>query len=173
MQVIKALWRANSNHHLKWWLVTLDLYPDYYISESISDSIIQDVKTKDVIFSKDGKIGCVAMVTEQDNVIISSGLERLRLKPSAIEKGLTQEYLFIALSTPEVGQYAAKRRTVIASTIPHLRIDRMREIEIPLEDDTCIKKITKMVSEAFDLRNERKQIIKELDKKIDEYFKFE
>lgn len=148
----------------------LDLYPDYYISPATSDRISQDIKAGDVIFTKDGKIGCVAMITEHDNVIISSGLERLRLKKKAIDKGLTQEYLFVALAVPEVGQFGARRRTVIASTIPHLRVDRMKEIEIPIEDKTHIDGITELVKEAFRLRDMRKMIIKELDKKIDGYF---
>lgn len=69
----------------------------------------------------------------------------------------------MALSIPEVGRYAAIRRTVIASTIPHLREDRLKEIEIPIEDKENIDKITKLVEEAFKLRVQRKKLIKEQD----------
>lgn len=147
----------------------LDLYPDYYIAEEVYQDVKQDIKPSDVVFTKDGKVGCVAMITEADNVIISSGLERLRLNPEGKKIGLTQEYLFMALSIPEVGRYAAIRRTVIASTIPHLREDRLKEIEIPIEDKKNIDKITKLVEEAFKLRVQRKKLIKEQDAVFQSY----
>jgi len=141
----------------------LDLYPDYYVAEEVYQDITQGLQPSDVVFTKDGKVGCVAMITEADNVIISSGLERLRLNAEGKKLGLTQEYLFLALSIPEVGRYAAIRRTVIASTIPHLREDRLKEIEIPIEEKTYINKITSLVEEAFKLRIKRKKLIKEQD----------
>ena len=147
----------------------LDLYPDYYIAEEVYQEIKQDIKSSDVVFTKDGKVGCVAMITEADNVIISSGLERLRLNPEGKKLGLTQEYIFMALSIPEVGRYSAIRRTVIASTIPHLREDRLKEIEIPIEDKGNINKITKLVEEAFKLRVQRKKLIKEQDVAFQSY----
>ncbi|MBQ3644304.1 MAG: restriction endonuclease subunit S [Candidatus Riflebacteria bacterium] len=147
----------------------LDLYPDYYVDEEVYQDIKQDIKPTDVVFTKDGKIGCVAMITEADNVIISSGLERLRLNAKGKKLGLTQEYLFLALSIPEVGRYAAIRRTVIASTIPHLREERLKEIEIPIEDKTHIEKISKLVEDAFNLRIQRKKLIQEQDVKFQTY----
>jgi len=141
----------------------LDIYPDYYVSEEVYSEIKQDIKTNDVVFTKDGKIGCVAIITNADEVIISSGLERLRLNKEGIKRGLTQEYLFMALSIPEVGRYAAVRRTVIASTIPHLREERLKEIEVPVENQETIDKITSLVRKAFSLRAERKKLIKEQD----------
>ena len=112
----------------------------------------------DVIFTKDGKIACVGMITSADNVILSSGIERLRLTPKSQEEGLTQEYLFTALSIPEIGKYAAVRRTVVASTIPHLRVERLKDIEIPLMDQEVIDRITQLVKKAFCLKSKRKQI---------------
>ncbi len=148
----------------------VDLYPDYYIPKAALADIEQDVKPKDVIITKDGKVGCVGMITEEDNVILSSGIEILRLKEKAKKLGFTPEYLFIALSTKEIGYYAAIRRTVVASTIPHLREDRLKDIEIPIEDPDNVAKITKLVDEAFKLKAKRKRIIRESDKLLDDYF---
>lgn len=147
-----------------------DLYPDYYVEESISEEIQQDVRPGDVIFTKDGKVGCVGMITEADDLILSSGIERLRLKPSAVAEGYTQEYLFTALSIPEVGLFAAKRRTVIASTIPHLRVERMKDIEIPVMDQTIIESITVLIKDAFALKSKRKDLIRESDMILERYF---
>ena len=148
----------------------VDIYPDYYIPPYAAEGIRQDVTAGDVIFTKDGKIACVGMITSADNVILSSGIERLRLTPKSQEEGLTQEYLFTALSIPEIGKYAAVRRTVVASTIPHLRVERLKDIEIPLMDQEVIDRITQLVKKAFCLKSKRKQILKEADNILDTYF---
>lgn len=148
----------------------VDIYPDYYIPPYAIDGVKQDVVAGDVIFTKDGKIACVGMITDSDNVILSSGIERLRLTPKARKEGFTQEYLFTALSIPEIGRYAAVRRTVIASTIPHLRVERLKDIEIPLMGSEIIEKITRLVKEAFSLKSKRKKILKKTDKILDAYF---
>ena len=148
----------------------VDLYPDYYIPSDALVGIVQDVKAGDVIFTKDGKIACTAMIVESDKVILSSGLERIRLNSNGEKKGLTQEYLFTALNTPEIGRYAAIRRTVVASTIPHLRVERLKDIEIPIESDDHMKKITELVREAFRLKSRRKEILKNSENVLDNYF---
>lgn len=148
----------------------VDLYPDYYVDESVADTVVQDIQPGDVIFTKDGKVGCVGMLTESDDVILSSGIERLRLKEDAKKMGLTQEYLFVALSIPEVGLYAARRRTVVASTIPHLRVERLKDIEIPIIDKPTIDTITMLVKEAFRLKARRKSIIKDSDQMLEKCF---
>lgn len=147
-----------------------DLYPDYYIPKEVIKDIIQDVKPGDVIFTKDGKIGCAAMIVAADRLLLSSGIERLRLNEEGLHRGFTQEYLFTALNTLEVGRYAAVRRTVIASTIPHLRVERLKDIEIPIEDEVHIKTITNLVKKAFELKSKRKEILKASENILDSYF---
>lgn len=145
----------------------VDLYPDFYISASDPINIKQDIRAGDVIFTKDGKIGCVGMITKEDNVILSSGIERLRLNKFAVEQGITSEYLFVALSIPEIGKYGAIRRTVIASTIPHLRVERLKEIEVPILEKETIKSITILIKRAFELKANRKSILKKSEQQID------
>lgn len=148
----------------------VDLYPDYYISDNDLVDIKQNVKVNDVIFTKDGKIGCVGLITDADNVVLSSGIEILRVNYLAKDKGITPEYLFIALSIPEIGRYAAIRRTVVASTIPHLREERLKDIEIPIIDTKIMKEITKLVKEAFMLKKQRKELLKENEQIFEKYF---
>lgn len=148
-----------------------DQFPDFFIPESVFEELQQDVKEGDVLFTKDGKIGMTAMITAFDKLIIASGLIRLRIKPDAFKKyGITQEYLFTVLSLKETGFYPAKRRTVVASTIPHLREDRLKDIEIPILPKDKIDLITKKVKEAFLLKDEKKKLVKKALKDIDEYF---
>ena len=147
-----------------------DQFPDFYIPEEIYKELGQDLKAGDVLFTKDGKIGMSGIITKSDRVIISSGIARLRLKAEAKKFNLTPEYLFILLSLKETGLYSAIRRTVIASTIPHLREERLKEFEIPVLDKTSIEEITKLVKEAFELKDEKKKLIKEVREEIDNYF---
>jgi type I restriction enzyme S subunit len=148
----------------------VDQFPDFYIPREIYEELNQDIQAGDVLFTKDGKIGMTAMITESDKVIIASGLSRLRLKKEAKEYNLTPEYLFLVLSLKETGLYPALRRTVTASTIPHLREERLKEIEIPILDKNSINEITKHVKEAFKLKDEKKKLIQEVREEIDKYF---
>lgn len=148
----------------------VDLYPDYYISENNLVGIDQNVRANDVVFTKDGKIGSVGLITEVDNVVLSSGISILRVKDSAKKEGITPEYLFTALSIPEIGRYAAIRRTVVASTIPHLREERLKDIEIPMIDLGLMEKITELIKEAFALKSQRKIFLKKNEQVFEKYF---
>lgn len=72
---------------------SVDLYPDFYVSEDIYNSINQQLHPKDIIFTKDGKIGAVGMIMENDNCILSSGIQILRINDYARSLNITQEYL--------------------------------------------------------------------------------
>lgn len=148
----------------------VDQFPDFYIPKEIYEKLNQDIRAGDVLFTKDGKIGMTAMITEFDKIIIASGLSRLRLNNEAKKYNLSPEYLFLVLSLKETGVYPALRRTVTASTIPHLREERIKEIEIPILDKNSIDEITKLIKEAFDLKNKKKKLLQEVTKEIDGYF---
>lgn len=148
----------------------VDQFPDFYIPEEIYQELEQDIKAGEVLFTKDGKIGMSAMITKNDKCIISSGISRLRLKSEAKKYNLTPEYLFLVLSLKETGLYSAMRRTVTASTIPHLREERLKEFKIPILDKNLIEAITKLVKQAFKLKDEKKKLIKEVREEIDNYF---
>lgn len=147
-----------------------DLYPDNYVSPVIGNEFLGLTKPGDILFTKDGKIASVGMVENVDRIIPSSGIEILRLKPSAVESGFTPEYLFISLACPEVGELGAKKRTVYASTIPHLRPENLSKIVIPQMPQPYIEEITNLVAKAFSLKSMRKNILKQSENIIDDYF---
>jgi len=148
----------------------VDQFPDFYIPEEIHQELKQDIKAGDVLFNNDGKIGLVAILTPQDKVILQSHIRRLRLKKEAIEKyHFTQEYLFLVLTIKEIAKYQAERYTVIQSTIPTIS-NHLLDFEIPILDKKSIEKITKLVREAFELKDEKKKLIKEVQEEIDNYF---
>lgn len=142
-----------------------DNYPDYYIEKTIYNDINQDIKAKEILFTKDGKIGISAMTTESDKCILGSGI--LRIVPK--EDKINPYYLFIALSVKEIGLYQAIQRTVVASTIPHLREDRIGDFKIPIIKNQ--EKIIELTEKAFDLKDVRKKLISEsrilLEKSLD------
>lgn len=148
----------------------IDQYPDFFIPEEIYKELGQEFQSGDVLFTKDGKIGMVGMITKSDKAIISSGFVGLRLNNKAAEYGITPEYLFLVLTIKEIGIYASKRRTVVASTIPHLREERLKEIEIPILDVEAISEITILVKEAFRLKDEKKRLITDVRETMDSNF---
>ena len=147
-----------------------DLYPDFFIPQEIYKELNQDLKAGDILFTKDGKIGVCAMITSSDKVIVSSGIARLRLNSKWRDLGLTQEYLFVCLMCKEIAQYQAKQRTVVASTIPHLREERLSEFQIPKLPQSVIDEITALVKQAFEIKAEKKRLLAEVRKEMDDYF---
>jgi type I restriction enzyme S subunit len=147
-----------------------DQYPDFYIPEEVYNELGQEISAGEILFTKDGKIGMAGMITKSDKTIVASGLARIKLKSDAKHYNITPEFLFLVLSLKEFGIYGSKRRTVVASTIPHLREERLKEIEIPILDKIAIDEISELVKQAFDLKAERKLLINECREIIDNYF---
>jgi type I restriction enzyme S subunit len=143
----------------------VDNYPDYYIDEEIYKELNQDVKEGDILYTKDGKIGLTAMVTQEDKCILASGIARIRIK-----KDLDPYYVFLVLST-EIGLYQALQRVVTAATIPHLQSERLAELEIPLINPQKQKEISNLVKEAFELKAEKKKLIKEAINQVENLLK--
>lgn len=147
----------------------VDFFPDYYIPKEINEELNQKLLPGDILYTNDGKIGLVAMLTEEDNVIIQSHIKRLRLNNYSKKHNITREYLFLVLTTKRIARYQAKRFTVIQSTIPTIS-NRILNIKIPVIQNNSIKKITEIIKEAFDKKNERKKILKKSLKLIENFF---
>ena len=76
------------------------------------------------------------------------------------------------LLNKETGFYPSIRRTVVASTIPHLREDRLKEIPVPIIDEQKINEITELVKKAFELKEKRKELVLQVSTEIDGFFEF-
>ncbi|MCO5279343.1 MAG: hypothetical protein M9911_15270 [Saprospiraceae bacterium] len=146
----------------------IDNYPDFYISEDIYNEINQDIVTGDILFTNDGKIGQIALITENDKVIIQSHLRRMRLKSDIDEKykHLTQEYIFLALSLKEIGSYQSNRFTVIQSTIPTIS-NHLGDFVIPILPKEKVLKLTEIVKTAFEKKNKRKKLLSDIKTKLE------
>lgn len=131
----------------------IDRYPDFYVEREIYSDLDQQVEQNDILFTKDGKIGLTGMITESDKCILGSGILRIK----ANEEKIDPHYLFAVLSLPEVGLYQAKQRTVVASTLPHLRMDRMNDFVIPRVENEDF--ISSLIRDAFESKEEVKKLI--------------
>jgi len=142
----------------------VDNYPDFFIADEIYQELNQQIKPLDIIFSKDGSIGNVAMLTDADKVIIGSGFLILRTKK---ETDISPYYIFCALSIPEIGDFQSRKRTVIASTIPHLRPENLLKTRIPIlpKDDRDL--ISDILKEAFEKKALRKKKLDIIKKKLE------
>jgi type I restriction enzyme S subunit len=148
----------------------IDQYPDFFIPKEIYEELGQDIMAGDILFTNDGKIGQVGIVTEYDKFILQSHIKRIRLNNSAKRLGLSPEYVFLALTIKEIGIYQAKRYTVIQSTIPTMA-NNLLKVEIPILDKSTIAEITDLVKQAFKLKDEKKQLIADVRETMDGYFK--
>ena len=147
-----------------------DQFPDFYIPQEIYHELSQGINAGDILFTNDGKIAQVGIVTKEDKFILQSHIRALRLKEEAISKyGLTPEYVFTVLSIQEIGKYQAKKYTVVQSTIPTMS-GNLPKIEIPIIDKNSVDEITAIIKEAFRMKAERKKIISLVRRKIDSYF---
>ena len=97
----------------------VDQFPDFYISKEIYEEINQDLQSGDILYTNDGKIGLVAMMTPQDKCIIQSHIKRIRLNQEAkLKHKLTEEYLFLVLSLKEIGGFQAKLLQTQSALLP-------------------------------------------------------
>lgn len=143
----------------------IDNYPDYYISEGIYKELNQDLRPQDILFTKDGKIGLAAMIVKSDKCIIASGIAKIGIKEE-YKKDFDPYYVFLVLST-DVGMYQAFQRVVVASTIPHLQSERFGELVIPILPDDKQEEISNLVKEAFELKGEKKALIRKAKEKVE------
>ena len=75
----------------------------------------------------------------------------------------------MVLST-KIGLYQALQRVVIATILPHLRPERLAEIEIPLINFQKQREISEIVREVFKLKAEKKKLIKQAMTMVENLF---
>lgn len=121
----------------------IDHEPDCHCSESFLTQLEQDIKFGDVLFTKDGKPGEVAMVQEDIRAVISSGI--VKYNPRTKDEG----YWTFLLLASRYGDAYFKKWFVIASTMLHLRADFFSDFKIPLITDEIRKLYICPLEKAF------------------------
>lgn len=146
-----------------------DIYTDFFVDNKTKFKNY-DIKKGDVLFSKDGKIGCCTFINDDRKVIFSSGFAKFTPK-EGISTPITPEYLFATLSIKEIGVFQGLKGTVIASTIPHLRRENLISFVIPVLEKKYISKITSLIKEAFEIESEKLNLLSKNDKLMSDYLK--
>lgn len=141
----------------------IDSTPYHKISKKTQKQFPQDVRSGDLLFTNDGKIGLCSMVVDGDKFVFQSHIKRVRVT----DKRLTPEFIFIFLNT-EYGRFQVQRMIFIQSTIP--TIDRgLEEIIIPLIDRQVIDEITQLCIQAFECRKNRNILFQESKKLVNDF----
>lgn len=103
----------------------IDYEPDCYCPDYFVNQLGQNVKRGDIIFTKDGKPGEVAIIEEDNKIVISSGL--IKYHPQSDE----ERFWVFLLLVSKYGEAYFKKWFVIASTMLHLRNDFFSDFKIP------------------------------------------
>lgn len=137
----------------------IDYSPDYYVSKIIAkNNKCPDIRKDDIIFSKDGKIGQVGIINEANSIVPSSGYSIIRNNST-----IPTNYLFAILSHKEIVINQAKMKTVIAATIPHLKVDKVANFLIPIFSEEIVLQIDKLIAEFRNNISKKQAIIREID----------
>jgi type I restriction enzyme S subunit len=103
----------------------IDPFPDHYATDETYEEFDQEILEGDILFSIEGKIGSVALLTKEDVCVLKNHIQRLRTKGS-----VSPEQLFLYLASGS-GQFQADRLTVVQATIGGLG-GRLKDVEIPI-----------------------------------------
>lgn len=136
----------------------IDYAPDYFVTADRAIAAkCPELLKDDIIFSKDGKIGQVGIINEDNSVVPSSGFAIMRSNGT-----VSSDYLFAILSHKEIVINQAKTKTVIAATIPHLKIDKINEFKIPIFSESVISKIESNIQVFRENVSKKQQLIVEI-----------
>lgn len=142
----------------------IDYEPDCFCPEYFVTQLGQNIKKGDIIFSKDGKPGEVAIMGEDSKVVISSGL--VKYHPRSEEEGI---WIFLLLAS-KYGDAYFKKWFVLGSTMYHLRKDFFEDFKIPnINDDFRSKYILPMKS-LFQEKWDAFKVIRRVKEKIERSF---
>lgn len=144
----------------------IDYAPDYYVAPQIAQkNRCPDLRKDDIIFSKDGKVGEVGIINLDNSIVPSSGFAILRANDK-----ISSNYLFAILSHKEIVKYQAKMKTVIAATIPHLKIEKINDFYIPIFDEEKIKLIERAIAIFRKNVVEKQTLIQEIESLLNAHY---
>ena len=136
----------------------IDYAPDYFVSlKKAKEAKCPNLFKDDIIFSKDGKIAQTGIINEEKSLVPSSGFAIIRSNGT-----LTSDYLFAILSHKEIVVNQAKMKTVIAATIPHLKIDKIYDFYIPIFSESVVLEIESNIKLFRESITKKQKLITEI-----------
>lgn len=142
----------------------VDYEPDCYCPDYFINQLGQNIKKGDIIFAKDGKPGEVAIIEEDNKVVISSGL--VKYHPQSNE----ERFWVFLLLTSKYGEAYFKKWFVIASTMLHLRNDFFNDFKIPQITPEIREKYIIPLGTLFERKCESYKMVKKVKTKVEKSF---
>ena len=121
-------------------------------------------KNGDVLFSKDGTVGKVSVVSDRADFAVLSSIAILR--PNA--ELVNSKYLGYALQSPDALDQALKKKT--GSAIRRIILSDLKNVEIPLPPLPEQRRIVAILDKADALRAKRREAIAKLDQLLQSVF---
>ena len=118
-------------------------------------------KQGDLLLTKDATPGIAYVIKEPVEGIISSGILKLKINESEINK----EYLALCINCL-IGKMQIERDGG-GSVIVHWRPDQVKKLKIPILPDKTQKKITLLVQQSHETRNKAKQLLEIAEKVVE------
>lgn len=118
----------------------------------------------DVLFSKDGTVGKVSVVTAHTDFAVLSSIAILRPNSELADS----KYLGYALKSPDVLDQALKKKT--GSAIRRIILSDLKNVEIPLPSLPKQRRIAAILDKADALRAKRCETIAKLDQLLQSVF---
>ncbi len=136
----------------------VDYHPDCYCKENSYKNIL---KKGDIVFTKDGKIGEVAIIGQDSKIMPAGGLTIFHPQNDDERYGI-----FLVLSS-KYGKLMFEKWSVIASTMTHLRKDNFLEDLKKLDyENDMVKILINKLKNGFEDRDESFKIIENISTAI-------
>lgn len=134
-----------------------------YLTENMYKKLQKEYQPQkgEVLLTKDAAPGIAYVLKEDEKMIISSGILRVKL-----QEGIEKEYFVLLLNTL-IGKYKTEQDAG-GSVIKHWREDQIDGTLIPLISPKKQSKIGNLVRESFARRNKAKELLEEAKRKVED-----
>lgn len=134
-----------------------------YLNEELSRQLrgAYEPKQGDLLLTKDATPGIAYVIKEPVEGIISSGILKLKINESEINK----EYLALCINCL-IGKMQIERDGG-GSVIVHWRPDQVKKLKIPILPDKTQKKIALLIQQSHETRNKAKQLLEIAEKAVE------
>lgn len=135
-----------------------------FISEELYQSLENDygLQIGDFLLTKDATPGIAYLVKEYVEGIISSGILKLKINETEIEKG----YLELCINSL-IGRLQVERDSG-GSVITHWRPEQIKELKIPILSKDVQQKIAYLVNQSHETRKKANELFNEAKSKVEE-----
>lgn len=133
-----------------------------FISDKLYQTFKSDFKPEvgEILISKDATLGVPLLVREDNEMLVSGGILRLKLKPK-----INKNYMVLALNSDFVKMQIV--RDAGGSIIIHWRPELVKNTLIPILPIEKQEKISKLMEESYKLREESRRLLQKAKTEVE------